>query len=230
MAVFSNCADALRGTQRTTHSRNCRRASSALPWRRWSSSVRRWWYPTSPGRLPSSLEVRMQCQSPVPGACHTGATSATGSVGIGLQVAKALALNGARVIIAGRSETRCAEYVRRMCRWFPHTMHGWFPHTMHGWYSQDVHPHRCAYRAVGEIQVSIQEAWAMLHNTNHDVPHPGDVDYAMLDMTSLRYLMLLCMTGGVHCTIIATCALTSSTAQQALLRHHAMWQCNDAMQ
>lgn len=34
----------------------------------------------------------------------------TGSVGIGLQVAKALALNGARVIIAGRSETRCAEY------------------------------------------------------------------------------------------------------------------------
>lgn len=35
----------------------------------------------------------------------------TGSVGLGLQVAKALALNGARVIIAGRSETRCAECV-----------------------------------------------------------------------------------------------------------------------
>lgn len=31
----------------------------------------------------------------------------------------------------------------------------------------------------------------MLHNTNHDVPHPGDVDYAMLDMTSLRCASLV---------------------------------------
>lgn len=39
--------------------------------------------------------------------------------------------------------------------------------------------------------MSIQEAWTMLHNTNHDVPHPGDVDYAMLDMTSLRCVWVI---------------------------------------
>ncbi len=60
----------------------------------------------------------------------------------------------------------------------------------------------CIHRAVGEIETSIQEAWNLLHSTDSDVPHPGQVDYAILDLCSLRYAMC---TVNAMCTVYAMC-------------------------
>ncbi len=50
-------------------------------------------------------------QTILPSIPHHTLHITTGSVGIGLYVAQALALHGAKVIIVGRSQQRCTEYV-----------------------------------------------------------------------------------------------------------------------